>query len=353
MRHSKTLTSLLTLVLAFGLSASYALAGPQKDKDKGKDKGKGKTKEVVYIPKEVKDLMTAGLPTRQGRQDIPFEVFRTVELYAQTGTYVCFCFHLNNADLGFADLDKTKVMKAKDHIFMQFLKYDEAGTPSVLKEYYVPLNLEEKAETFVADKTEWYSLGQTVPAGKYTLAMAVTSPDLKKIGIHYYDFSVPAPETYKNSLDTSSIIFLKDLQQNPQPDKGLAVHKAVLAYGSAIITPNIENVVNPGELIEVFFFLNGAKPKDAAQKPAVYDIEATFQVQDPAGQAVVKWANQKYTAPIISQPLPLKRTVIIKDDKGERQEQKDLTAGKYTLIINIKDNVSGFSVEKKIPFESK
>jgi hypothetical protein len=45
----------------------------------------------------------------------------------------------------------------------------------------------------------------------------------------------------------------------------------------------------------------------------------------------------------------------ISDEKGVelRTEQKDLGAGKYSLVLKITDKVSGFVVEKKLPFEVK
>jgi len=47
----------------------------------------------------------------------------------------------------------------------------------------------------------------------------------------------------------------------------------------------------------------------------------------------------------------MKRTVIIKSEKGEeRKETQDVQPGLYILSIKINDNVSGKSLTKEISF---
>jgi hypothetical protein len=71
-------------------------------------------------------------------------------------------------------------------------------------------------------------------------------------------------------------------------------------------------------------------------------------------EAIIKFAGTKYDAPIISQPLPLKKTVVIQTQEGdqvsEKKEQKDLDPGAYTLKIELKCNVSGKMLTKSIDF---
>lgn len=124
-------------------------------------------------------------------------------------------------------------------------------------------------------------------------------------------------------------------------------------FALAVSGPNIDNVLSPGEQIDVGFCVFGAKPKGEPGQQAKYDIEVSYEVQQEDGRAAILWTPQKYDFAFVSQPLLLKQTVMIKDDKGERQEQRDLTAGKYALVINVKDKVTGATVEKKVPFEVK
>lgn len=54
---------------------------------------------------------------------------------------------------------------------------------------------------------------------------------------------------------------------------------------------------------------------------------------------------------VVSQPLPLKRRVMIKSEEGERGERHDLEAGTYTLHVDIEDKVTGSSLKKTVDFE--
>jgi hypothetical protein len=112
--------------------------------------------------------------------------------------------------------------------------------------------------------------------------------------------------------------------------------------------PNVDLTIAPGETIEVFYFVFGARPNDQQKN----DIEAAYEVKK-GEETVLRWEAQKYDYALISQPLPMKQTVKITDDKGERTETRDLAAGPYSLIIKVKDVVSGNTCEKKLDFEVK
>lgn len=350
MRQPRTIAASLALFLMIGLTAGTAMA----------QKGKGKAKEAVvkppekiYIPKEIKAMMAEGLTTRQGRQDIPFEIFKSVQFPAQSSLHSILFFKLKNADLGFTASPTGDTMAADFNIFLQFLQPDETGALKVYREFYVPTRLQEPAADFVIDKTEWYSIGTPLPYGKYTLAMAVTSPNLQKVGIVYYDLNVPSPETYQSSIDASSLIVINDMQQMEKPELTMLTHKGSFTYSVIRITPNIDYVFAPGSTIDTFYFVYGAKTVTDANGKAANDLEVQYSVHDPEGKVLIKWQNSTYAFSLIEQQLPLKQTVNIKDAKGERQEQRDLPAGKYELVINIKDKISGNTVEKKTPFEVK
>ena len=68
----------------------------------------------------------------------------------------------------------------------------------------------------------------------------------------------------------------------------------------------------------------------------------------------VKFAPKTYDNPFISQPLPLKQTLITKDKDGkESQTVKDLGPGSYTFICKITDKISGRTRTKTVDFTVK
>jgi hypothetical protein len=104
MRSKKFIVSGLVAGFLFSLLAAPIFAGPgglqAQDKQDKKEAKKAPVK--VYIPKEVRDVMLAGLQTRQTRQDIPFTVFKSTFLPAQANYYIFLFLKMKNADLGYA-----------------------------------------------------------------------------------------------------------------------------------------------------------------------------------------------------------------------------------------------------------
>ena len=185
--------------------------------------------------------------------------------------------------------------------------------------------------------------------------MALASPDLKKVGIAYYDFTLPGPDSYQNTLETTSIFFLKKVEQMQAVER-MTVHKGYFSYSVLQIVPNLDNIVAPGAQIEIFYFILGAKPKEAEPgQQAKNDIEVDYHVQKEDGTLAIRWSPQKYDSALVpGQALPLKQTVQITDDKGgKKTETRDLGPGKYDLVLKITDKVSGETLEKKIGFEVK
>jgi hypothetical protein len=179
--------------------------------------------------------------------------------------------------------------------------------------------------------------------------MAITSGDLKIIGAQYLEFSLPNPADYKDKMDTTPIFFVKNLQRMSQPETTVEIHKDYFTYSVLQITPSLDNLFKAGQNLDIFFFIFGAQPN----ADGTYDIEASYQVVQ-ADEPVIKFEGTKYKNPIISQPLPLKRTVLVQtqegDQKTETKETKDLEPGQYTLNIEIKCLVTGNTVKKAIDF---
>ena len=85
-----------------------------------------------------------------------------------------------------------------------------------------------------------------------------------------------------------------------------------------------------------------------------FNIECQFEVRK-GEEPMIKFAPQAYTNPFISQPLPMKQTLVTKqtDEKGnvkESQKSQDLGAGSYSFIVKITDKISGLTCEKKVDF---
>ncbi len=304
------------------------------------------------------------MAARQGRRDIPFTIFKNFVFPAAQNLHTVFLFKAKNSDLGYvpppprlpprlptgrsaqagqAQAPVAAPLQAKVMVFLQFLQMENGAPTKTVREIYIPALLQADSATYNPDAEEWYSTGYPLPAGNYLLAMALASPDLKKVGVGYFEFSLPDAAAMQNTLETTPLFFVKKIDQMQAPETRTAVHKGCFMYSVLQIVPNVESVIAPGESIEILYYIFGAKPNDQQKN----DIEVTYEVKQ-ADKAAIKWAVQTYDFALVSQPLPLKQTVLIKNDQGEKQETRDLPAGKYTLVIRIKDKIGG-STSRKDP----
>lgn len=318
---------------------------------------------AVTIPEQVKAVFQEGMQSREARTDIPFQITQRLYLPAQQNLHAIFFFTVKNADLGFAPTtaaanetaqeeqqpSESKLV-AQDYVFLQFNKLETNVPGELVKELYVPLNLEVDASTYDPEKKEMYTTGYPLPPGNYLLSMAITSRDLLKIGTQYFEFSLPDPLSFTDTLDTTPVFFAKKLTQVSAPETIVEIHKGFFAYSILQIEPNLERVFSPNENLDIFFFIFGSQANAQQQS----DIEIHYEVYK-GEELIVNFEPQKYQAPLVSQQLPMKRTVLIRTTKGtettERTERRDLEPGDYTLSIDIKDNISGKSVKKTIGFE--
>jgi hypothetical protein len=352
MRAKGIIVPVLLIALVLGLTANLSATAQEKDKKKEQTK----PAEKIFIPKEVKAIIQEGLTARKGRQDIPFEISQSLYLPARENFHIVFLMNLKNSDLAFAPVtaapaepkaekkgpqqtpapETPQNLQANFNVFLEFNKLDEAGVPTVFKEVYVPANIQVPAAGYDPEKVEIYSVGYPLPFGHYLLGVALTSLDLQKISTAYYEFTIPDPAQFLKNLDTTSVFFVKQLDQMEAVEQRANFHKGYFTYSVLKVVPNLEKVFAPGENLDIFFFIFGAQPNPSQQ----YDIEVNFEVKK-GEESVLKWAAQTYTSPLISQPLPMKQTVKIKKgDEPEKIEQRDLPAGSYTLYINMLDKVS-------------
>jgi hypothetical protein len=129
------------------------------------------------------------------------------------------------------------------------------------------------------------------------------------------------------------------------------VHKGFFTYSTLQMEPNIEHVFSPGDNLDIFFYIFGSQ----ANAEGKHDIEINYSIAQE-GELAIRYATTKYEYPVVSQPLPMKKTVIIKttDEEGketEKTETQNLEPGTYTFSIEIKDNLSGKSATKSVEIE--
>ncbi len=365
MKVKPLMTLRLLGVITLLLMAMSLLASPLPQRQKSQpQQQKGAP---IYIPDEVKSVMLQGLPSRQPRLDIPFSITQNLFLPARDGLHSIFFLKIKNADLGFIPVAQGEPAKKQEgtaeqaqvqpasgqmlhasfNIFLMF-NIMEGDQNKIYREIYVPCHLQLDPASVDLEKEDYYTLGIPLPKGHYVLALAITSLDLKKIGLQYYEFELPDPATFTEKMETTPIFFVKELERIDSPEMRVTLHKDYFTYSVLKILPNIERSFAVGENLDIFFFIFGAQP-NAEQK---YDLELNYEVKKD-DEVAIRWVPQNYDAPLISQPLPLKQTVIVKQGEEQRQETRDLPEGKYTLNIQIQDKVSGKTLTKLIDFEVK
>jgi hypothetical protein len=324
-------------------------------------------KNVVIIPPEVKTVLEQGMESREARLDIPFSIIEHLYLPAAQNLHSIFMFTVKNADLGYAPLtpaveteekkEETQssfeevpaMLQAQSHLFMLFTQLD--GPYS--REVYVPVRVQIEGGSYEPEKEDMYSVGYPLPPGNYLLSIAIASEKLEKIGTQYFEFTLPDALSYTTELGTTPIFFVKSVERMSAPEVRTEVHREFFVYSILKMVPNLGHVFSAKENLDVFFVIFGAQP-DETQK---YNIEISYEVVQ-GEEKMIRYAPQKYESPLISQPLPLTRTVIIKttDEEGnttEKKETRDLEPGKYTFSVDIKDNISGKQLNKTIEFEVK
>ncbi|MBM3296499.1 MAG: hypothetical protein FJY83_02760 [Candidatus Aminicenantes bacterium] len=352
--NGKRIAAFALLALFLAASLGFAQAAQKKAKSEPR----------VFIPKEVKAVMEAGLLTKQARLDIPFAITGHLYLPAGTSFQNIFTLEAVNKDLGFAPPSPTPAAQARDKafegpgqpepvtemraafsLFVQFREIS-AGLPGQLvKEVYVPCTEVIPAAQYDPEKKEAYYVGYPLPAGKYIATLALTTNDLKTIGIQYLEFSTPDPAAFTDRIDTTPVFTAKSIERMEAPEDRTILHKDFFTYSILKIVPNINNVISPDENLDIFYFVFGARP-DSEQK---YGLETTFEVKK-GEESVIKFAPAVMDSPLVSLPLPLKRSLVTQTEAGEKREDKNLEAGNYALMIKITDKNTGLSVTKNLNF---
>jgi len=352
MKALRTIAAGLALLSVIGMLSVFAQAASG-------IQGKGqevKPPAKTSMPKEISALIQEGLATRQGRQDIPFSLFKQLILPAQGGNlYPVFFFKAKNGDLGYVpSASGSGEMETTLNVFFQFFQPGDAGA---FKPFWGGKSLtvlKSDGAGYDAEKEDWYSFGLAMPSGKYTLALVLATPDMTKMSVAYYDIALPGPETFQSSLWPTDPAVIKALEQ-VEPDQRPTVHRGYFIWGALKVVANMAGSITAGENLEVLFFVLGAAIKDPAAVRPANDLEVNFEVQGEDGKTAIRWAPQAYEAYLVTQQLPLEQTLQTLDDKGKvlSSKKSPLPAGKYTLLCHILDKVSGMKGETKVGFEVK
>jgi hypothetical protein len=308
------------------------------------------------MPKEVAAVIQEGLATRQGRQDIPFSFFKQLVLPAtQNNLYPVFFFKAKNGDLGYIPSSTgTGEMEANLNVFFQFFQPAEDGTLKPKLGWKSPTVLRTDGANYDPAKEDWYTFAVGLPPGKYTMAMAVCSADMKKMSVGYSDVTLPGADAYAAALMTTDPVIVTAMDQ-VEPDSRPTIHRNYFTWGAVKVGTSTTGEIATGENLEILFWVFGATYKDPAAERPVNDLEVNFEVQAEDGKPVIKWAPQAYEAYLVNQPLPLVQTLQKMDEKGTvlSTEKKPLGTGKYALAITVTDKVSGKKAETKLPFSVK
>jgi len=363
--------NLMSPVLLFGIIFNLALSPSLAALEKKQEKKAQESQQRIIIPPQVKSVFEEGIGTRQVRPDIPFTIIKNYYLPdfpARQNLHSIFLFKVKNADLGFSSIspvpkdakkkeEKEQIfipesegappkLQATCHVFLQFNRLENNVPADVAKEIYIPIKLQVDSDSYEPDKEELFSTRNILPPGNYLLSMAIASAKLEKIGTQYFEFSLPNEAAFTDRLESTPIFVLKSIEQIDAPEMRASLHKGFFTYIIFQIEPNLEKIVSPGSNLEVFFFVFGSQPDESSK----YNLEVAYEILKGEETAVL-YTPETYASPLIQQALPLKQTVVIKSEEGEKQETRDLEPGKYTLVLKITDNVSGYSLEEKLDFE--
>ncbi|MCK4645425.1 MAG: hypothetical protein KAU46_04150 [Candidatus Aminicenantes bacterium] len=360
MKIKNLVSPVLLLGIIFTLVLSPSLAAQNKE-----------PQQRATIPPEVKSVLNEGIETRQVRSDIPFSIIKNYYLPdfpARQDLHSIFLFKVKNSDLGFTSISpapkspekKEKkeqiflresesapdALRAVCHIFLQFNRLENNVPGEVVKEVYLPIRFQVTSDLYEPDKEELYSTRNLLPPGNYLLSMAIASEKLEKIGTQYLEFSLPNEVSFTDRLETTPVFFLKRIRQLDNPELRASLHRGYFTYIIFQIEPNVEKIFSSGDSLEVFYFVFGSQPDESAK----HSIEVTYEVLK-GEETAIRYAPRTYISPLIQEALPLKQHVIIKSEEGERSEERDIEAGKYTLVLKIVDKRSGNTVEKKVDIE--
>jgi len=314
-----------------------------------------------FIPAEIMSIIKSGLDTRTPNTGIPFDVFKFLYLPAQQNMHGIFFFKCKNAELGFQGITQPAGVEEKEvsafestptqlisrnNIYLYFKQLNG----DYEKQIYVPFNQKADGITYAPEEEAYYTIGYPLPPGDYVLAMAIASSDQQKVGIQYYEFSLPNAGSF-TEIDITPVFFINQMNEMEAVEMQTQVHKGFFTYSLLQMEPNIGHVFTRIDNLDIFFYIFGIQ----ANAEGKYDIEINYSIAQ-GEEIAIRWATTKYEYPVVSQPLPMKKTVIVKTtdaegNESETTEERDLEPGTFTFTMEIRDNLSGKSATKSVEIE--
>lgn len=163
----------------------------------------------------------------------------------------------------------------------------------------------------------------------------LATPDLGKIGIQYYDFSLPDALSFQNKLGLTSIFFIQSLKELPSPETVTQIHRYSFVYSTLEISPKTEAVFLQREALDIMYFIYGCRPDSGTNQ---YNILINYKAKK-GKDSIIKFKGKSFNFHFISHPIP----VLNKDNQPPEP-------GSYVLQISIKDIVSGLSLKEDVAF---
>ncbi|MCK7489479.1 MAG: hypothetical protein MZU79_04010 [Anaerotruncus sp.] len=164
----------------------------------------------------------------------------------------------------------------------------------------------------------------TMPAGKYTMALVLGTPDMKKLSVAYTDITLPGPDAYETALWPTDPIIVTTMDQvdaGPAADHPPRLLHLGRGQGRRPTPPARSP---PARTWRSSSSSSAPPPRTPPTARSALDLEVNFEVQSLDGKPAIKWTPQSYELYLVNQPLPLFQTLQKLDEKGtvlgEREE---------------------------------
>jgi hypothetical protein len=320
-------------------------------------RGQQAEQDVIKIPKEVKSVMEANLPTLEPQLDIPLSYVKTLYFPYQDKYYTVFVLGAKNGDLGYIspfspqdqkqgeeggkeeqnqEQQQEQILSCNADFFFRIYSLDKDGQPKdVHKEIYLPYADQASSLDYDPEQKNLYTFGTIFPPGRYLLSAAAASLDLTKIGMIYQEFYLPQPSDFKKNLGLTPLFFIKSMKRMPSSDSVITLYKNLFHYATLEIEPYFDHEFSIQEKLDVFYFILGINP--GGDGKFSFDVSYVYKKGE---EDVVKFEPraENVPAPIVSVPL------------GLSFEGKTLDPGEYSLEISIKDKNSRREGKENITF---
>jgi GWxTD domain-containing protein len=181
------------------------------------------------------------------------------------------------------------------------------------------------------DKNSRYQKAVPLRSGLYKLELVLKDLNSGNVGTIYKGFSVPKYDEEK--LATSSIILADDIQKLSL--KQVAAGQFVI--GSSKVYPNLKNSFERNRTMGIYFQIYNLALDEKTSKPSA-TIEYVLKKGD---KELSRFSEQKDKLAGASQQMTLEKLFPL----------ANLEPGRYSLVVNVTDNLSKRTISPAAPFE--